>query len=157
MEYIMNEVKKEIEQLLEKYNGRVASVAPSLRSYPELKAQIFSLTLFLPDKANTSQRIYHIINDLFEVPVCKSCGNTVSFWNFYDGYRIFCKNVKCSGNDTTVKNKRKETTKKLFGVENVFASKEIQEKIKQHNIDEHGVEYVGQRKDVNVGSVAGLL
>lgn len=144
----MNKIKKEIEILLEKYNGRVESVVTSLRFNPTLKERILSSTTFLPTKANLSNRVYHLYNQLTTIPTCRSCGNAVSFWNFREGYRIFCKNVKCSGNDETVKNKRKKTNKELFGVENVFSSKGIQEKIKRHNIDTHGVVYVGQRADV---------
>lgn len=39
---------------------------------------------------NFNERLYHIINDLYEIPKCK-CGKTLTFLSFDEGYRKHCK------------------------------------------------------------------
>lgn len=40
------------------------------RSHPKLWEQIIDLTKFLPEDAKPKQRIWHILNDIYERPVC---------------------------------------------------------------------------------------
>ena len=54
--------------------------------------------------------------------------------------------------DETTKH-RKETNLKKYGVENPFASKEIQEKIKKTNLEKYGVEYNQQNQEIRKRSI----
>lgn len=69
---------------------------------------------------------------------CKICGNETIFVGFKNGYKKCCCK-KCSINYT-----HKQIIKanlKLYGVENVFQSEKIKQKIKQTCIKKYGVEY----------------
>lgn len=52
-------------------------------------------TNYLPYEIKYSERIYHILNDLKEVPLCLGCSSHVKFISINTGYSKLCKNYKC--------------------------------------------------------------
>lgn len=91
---------------------------------------------------------------------CSVCGKKKRFIGVFVGYTKYC-SLKCSNNsesvkrlknDTWIKNygevnpfrfgskRHRESIKKLYGVDNVFQSEEIKEKIRQTNLTKYGVE-----------------
>ncbi len=70
--------------------------------------------------------------------ICKICGKLTEFYNRIDlGYR------KCCSKECAKKyqlNQRSKTNLIKYGVENVFQSKEIQQKIKDSCLEKYGVE-----------------
>lgn len=50
------------------------------KNYPELWQQIINVTSFLPDNSKPKQRIWHVLNDVFERPVCPITGEFVKWW-----------------------------------------------------------------------------
>lgn len=70
----------------------------------EYHDKIYNLTYFLDISATLSQRIYHIVNEIWSSVICENpdCVNDVIFLDFTRGYRNFCC-VKCSKNRTQLK------------------------------------------------------
>lgn len=118
-------------------------------------------------KQSFSERVFWILNDIEDYPNCIECGTK---WKpRYSGLSTksfnelrFCSN-KCSANNKEVQRKQKHTYKEKtgydcgfqspktkqtilerYGVENVFQSEEIKEKIKQTNLQRYGVEFISQ-------------
>jgi len=78
---------------------------------------------------------------------CETCGKKLTYSNCFIYNRKFCSNV-CKGKSTKVKQKRKLTTLKKYGVENVSQTKEVQSKVKQTNQKKYGVDYSFQSEIV---------
>lgn len=85
-------------------------------------------------------------NDLSHPPVCY-CGNVVGFLDMFRGYRKFCSN-KCMLSSKEVKQSRKETCLKKYGVDNPSKSEFIKDKVKKTNLSKFGVEYPLQSKQI---------
>lgn len=49
-------------------------------TYPELWKQILDATDFLPTDAKPKQRVWHILNDIYERPTCPVTGEYVKWW-----------------------------------------------------------------------------
>ena len=92
------------------------------------------------------QMLFNYINNISELPKCK-CGGAIKFIKYNKGYTRFC-SIKCKDSDENVKNKRKETYFKKYGVENPLQSHEIQEIKKKRFFEKHGVEHQSQLAEV---------
>lgn len=91
---------------------------------------------------NITQRIYHICNDVIQIPTCKNCTNKVSFRQFKTGYREYCslectytsreRNKKISDNNNyaNMHEKQKEANLKKYGVEYYYQTEEFKSKSK---------------------------
>lgn len=66
------------------------------KKYPELLDRIDSRTSYLGENCKLTERIYHIINDMYESPICEhsECSNVLKFGSLGNGYRRTCSN-KC--------------------------------------------------------------
>lgn len=62
---------------------------------------IFYTTFYLENKL-LSERIYHIMNDLFYLKTCENCNNYTIFLDYSRGYRRFC-SISCSKNEKELK------------------------------------------------------
>ena len=60
---------------------------------------------------------------------CKVCGKETKLYSITTGYRQYC-SIKCKNEDNELKNKIKETNKKLYGGTG-FASEELNKKGKE--------------------------
>ena len=114
-----------------------------------------------------SERLYWFYSGIESIPLCKECGKPVKFINWKKGYSEFCCN-KCVNLSKIVKERRIKTNiekygenykevlykksvdcvREKYGVENVFESDEIKEKIRESNRKKLGVDYPMQSKDV---------
>ena len=106
-----------------------------------LKNDVISQTLFLPEIASISQRLFHIKYDLKE-PVFCTCGKIAPFISLNKGYQKHCSRKCGQGLETQIK--RKQTWLKKYGVDNPLKSMEIREKSKQTCLEKYGVEYTLQ-------------
>jgi hypothetical protein len=89
---------------------------------------------------------YESLNVYSVIEFICNCGKEGSkkFRSLYGNGGAFCKDcAKING-----RNKSEATNLERFGVKNIFASKEIQDKIKKNNMDKYGVEHNMQRKDI---------
>ena len=94
--------------------------------------------------------LYCFVNNINEIPKCKSCGtsfNNHKKFSFTNGFPEYC-SIQCLHNSKEVKEKRNKTNLIKYGHENVFQSKVIKEKIKETVIEKYGVEFIGQSEAV---------
>ncbi len=110
------------------------------QKYKQLKQEIINETNYLDLNCKFTERLYHISNNLYNIPKCKECKtNNVKFKYYSQGYHTFC-GAKCSQKSKNTKEKTKQTNLKRYGVENVAQSNIIKEKTKQTNLKRYGVE-----------------
>lgn len=50
------------------------------KTHPDLWQRVIQLTSFLPDSALPKQRIWHMLNDTWEIPTCPVTGQQVKWW-----------------------------------------------------------------------------
>lgn len=91
------ETKSQIEQSLltsnkKKLNSRKTEYLESTNS--DLFESILRETLFLPKEATLHERIYCIMNNIDDIPLCQFCGNKRSYV-LYRGYRTTCGKASC--------------------------------------------------------------
>jgi hypothetical protein len=89
---------------------------------------------------NFSQKLYHYVNDLKTIPVCKHCGGIVQYKSYIDGYKLYCSR-SCVAKSEDVKNKIKNGFMDKYGVDNPNKVKSVRDKIKSTNILKYGTEY----------------
>lgn len=90
------------------------------------------------------QRLWHIQNDLYNIPKCKNCQVKDVKWNEkISEYRRFCSS-KCSHNHDDVKTKTEQTCLKKYGVKTNLATVEHRQKQKELCIETYGVENISQ-------------
>ena len=86
----MKELKtlEELILYLKSVNGKV-------RAVPKIQKQmIIDATEYLSSASKISQRIYHLINDIKEIPKCKCCNNELVYKNISGYGKGFC-STKC--------------------------------------------------------------
>ena len=109
--------------------------------------QIIEQTSFLTEPVSLPQRLWHIINDSVNIPICKICNNPVSWDRRYKIYKTYCGNPKCVNNDPDVINKKKQnsnyqeqkinrqkTCLEKYGHTNYLASDLGKQRIEQINV-----------------------
>ena len=123
-------------------NGSLKKENGFKNHFPELYDEYKQINF--PDeikKMPFKQKIWHFLNDIYDIPVCKTCGNPVAFetksgkW----GYRTYCSGY-CAMQDKDTKNKIKSTTYMHYGVEHPLQSNIIQDKARETNLEKYGVE-----------------
>jgi len=138
--------------------------------YPEFYNRIIERTKYLNTK-KFAERIYHIMNDLFEVQKCY-CGKNLRYISYGRGYPETC-SIKCYKNiegnnmfklkpDSYIK--MRKTNLERYGVENPAKSKIVKDKIskankklaeqslkkrKKTNMERYGKEYYTNAKKRN--------
>lgn len=50
------------------------------KTHPDLWQQIIEKTFFLPNTALAKQRVWHVLNDVWEIPTCPITGQKVKWW-----------------------------------------------------------------------------
>uniref|UniRef100_A0A6C0JW51 DUF7487 domain-containing protein n=1 Tax=viral metagenome TaxID=1070528 RepID=A0A6C0JW51_9ZZZZ len=123
------------------------------KNIKEIYDDILASTQHLSKDCLFSERIYHIINGLSTIPICKTCqSNTVNFNTFNDGYYDYCskycstqsdeRNLKIKTNNdySKLQEKLKESNLKKYGVEYYFQTQESVGKIKKTKLDRYGNE-----------------
>jgi hypothetical protein len=114
-------------------------------NYQEIYLSIINFTKELD--ISFIQRIWHWVNDMPNYFTCK-CGEKTSFnRNWLDGYRKFC-SAKCAQTEDSVKYKRKVTTNKKYGVDNISQLDSIKEKTINTNINKYGTKSTFQNEEV---------
>lgn len=125
-------------------------------------SHIIELTSFLPYESSFKERLYCILNDIYELKLC-NCGKKIPMrTDGRKGYQKFC-SVKCLSNSKNIIKKRmmtnnfkygglacntEETVKKIektnfkrYGVRKPFQSEAIIKKVKDNNLKKYGTEY----------------
>lgn len=109
---------------------------------PQYKSLIakYELNEYLNNRYNDSSSIIETLNRIFynieERPVCKQCGKPVKYYKS-DVFSEFC-SVKCAMNSDKIKQRCKEGVQAKYGVDNVYQSEIIKEKIRKTNLERYG-------------------
>ena len=154
--------KKEIFNLLNSgidKNGNLKKNGGFKKHFPDIYEEYLNTQFpneieLLPFK----QKLWHFLNDVYEMPKCQCCGGNVGFetksgkW----GYRKFCSG-KCAMNDESTKNKIKKVFIEKYGVDSYSKTDEYKNKVKSTNIEKYGVdsysktdEYKNKVKSTNI-------
>jgi hypothetical protein len=94
----------------------------------------------------TFKEKFYLYENNKQLPICY-CGNNLKFIDMANGFREFCSR-NCMYNSNSMKEKRKETNIKKYGVDNPSKSNDIKEKVKESNMKKFGVEHAMQNKDI---------
>jgi hypothetical protein len=153
----MNTYPQELKELAEQYKNKKTSNLT--RWKPPIYLKLLEWTKFLPQESSATQRLFHVENDIFEIPRCKNenCDNRVNWINEYKPprYADFC-STKCTANSKDVISKKRKTNKEKYGVESYSQTDEFKTKIKsidkevwddayekrkQTNVERYGTEH----------------
>lgn len=106
------------------------------KNYSEIYNEIIQFCSQIND-ISFIQKVWHWVNNNPSYITCK-CGSKTSFnKNWLYGYRKSC-SAKCSQLEQNTKDKRKQTTLKKYGVDNIAKLKEIKEKTTKTNLEKWG-------------------
>jgi len=101
--------------------------------------EIMSRTDFLDESYSFSSRIYCILNNVVQAPICSCCNiNIVKFKNSTNGFFRYCSS-KCSANSEHTKEKYKSTNLEKYGVEFCTQADSVKIKIRDTLIENYGV------------------
>jgi hypothetical protein len=80
------DMKNTLSQLIKDRTSRRHKLRSLKKNDPLLWAAILEKTSFLDESASAPQRVWHIMNDIYEVQVCEVTGEQVSWINYEKGY-----------------------------------------------------------------------
>ena len=93
-------------------------------------------------------KVYWYLNGIKDFPRCKTCGVSIIklklVGSIKNGHLPDCCSLKCSNNNSDVKEKKKQTSIAHYGVENPAQSEKNQKKQKQTCLMRYGVEHPSQ-------------
>ena len=90
-----------------------------------------------PINIQFKEKLYWYFNGITNHPVCETCGATVKFISFGEGYKRFCSGA-CSSRNESTQQKTKQTNLERYGTDNPAKSQQIKDKIKQINEEKYG-------------------
>ena len=137
-----DEIKKFLD---DKYgNNDLSNVGRWIKKkYQHIYSSIVFNTHYLKNDCGFSERLYHILYDIYSVVLCKKCNNPVSFKSLYFGYYTYC-STKCMANDSDIRKKKEETCLDKYGVTHQSKTDQFKEKVVQTNMNTFGVAYPAQ-------------
>lgn len=140
------EAISQIKDLMEKFPRNYSQVICS-KKYQELKETINS---FLPNfnkpEVLMKTKIYALLHDINDFPVCKICGKKIiNISNQH--FNRFCSRT-CQAHDTETQAKREKTNLERYGTNIAAKSEQVKEKAKQSCLQKYGTEYVMQAEGV---------
>ena len=146
-------------------NGSLKKENGFKNHFPELYDEYLHASF--PEPINSlpfKQKLWHFLNDVYTIPVCKTCGNPVTFetqkglW----GYRTYCSG-SCGLHNKEIISKRlntclekygaeyytqteqyKRNCELKYGVNNFFKTDEFKKKAQETNIEKYGKDYYSQ-------------
>ena len=104
-----------------------------------------SINNYITDDISFKEKFYLYENSLLSKPICY-CGNTLKFNDMKTGFKSFC-SKRCMYNSQDIKNNRKETNIKKYGVDNPSKLQIFKDKVKVTNNIKFGVDYPLQSID----------
>ena len=99
------------------------------------------------EKMKPRQILWHLINQINEIPNCKECNNKVN-WDYHNHkYLKYC-SLNCSYISIDTKEKRKKTNLKKYGVISTSQVKEIKEKQEKTILKRYGNKHPNKSEKV---------
>ena len=131
---------------LKELYSRKRHLSHELKSNSEMFANVMSLTSFLPKDRTLSERVFCILNDIKSTPICPICSkNPLTFISPTRGYTHHCSS-SCSRKDKLVIEKQRNTCNIMYGSPIPGQSEQAKEKRKQTNRLRWGVDNPFQSK-----------
>ena len=117
--------------------------------YENIYNEIIKNTSYLVINVKFTERLYHIVYDLYEVPICKNidCNKSVKFDRYNNGYFSFCSS-KCSKLNIETTKKMNETYYKKTGYKHQSQNPEVKIKKKKTSILNYGVDHHMKNENV---------
>lgn len=116
------------------------------------KNKLIELTSFLSDDVTIGRRVYHIINELQEIPQCPYCKNHKKWADAREyslcGYINTCEENQCKEKYHKEFNLPSINVKRIYGVNNYSQTNEWKEKVKETNLRTKGVEWNTQSNEL---------
>lgn len=140
----IEEIKQDIRDFIKKYPenyGTVIKTNKFKEKYKEHLDYIYERTQKLDNTYKFATRVYWVLNDLYDFPVCKYCGKpiTVNVKSVNLGYPEYCTSV-CSHKDPAKIIEQKKRCLQKYGTEWSVQSQQVKEKIKAVSLLKYGVE-----------------
>lgn len=142
----INKLKESNNTIFEESPNLVNNILRSTRfgKASQIKKIITKLTPELNEyNAKPAQRLYHILNNIYEIPTCKNveCNNLCKWSGYFKiGYNQYCSSKCCNSDFNKIKligkqseetrNKRKQTMIERYGVDNPMKSEKLKTKFK---------------------------
>jgi hypothetical protein len=143
-------IQYKISKIIESKRLRFFLINKKNKNFNLIKKDIINSTEFLPQTTILAQRMWHILNEIIEIPVCPECGNPVGFKGFgKGGYAEFCSSY-CSNHSELNNIKRKNTSIKKFGAENVSQTHYFKEKYKETINKKYGVDHYSKTNEYKI-------
>jgi len=102
----------------------------------------------LPLDISFKEKMWYYINGIKNEKTCLICDNKVKFnKRFTDGYKNYCSS-KCTQQNEETKLKRKKTTIKKYGVDNIAKLDYIKKKTEETNITKYDYKSSFQKEEV---------
>lgn len=140
-------IQYKVNKLLDSGKLRFFLINKKNENYNKIKQEIVNSTYFLPLNSGLSQRIWHIKNNTTNIPTCPECGKNVKFKGIgKGGYAEFCSS-KCSNHSEINNEKRRITSLKKFGAENVSQTKYFEREYKKTMKRKYGVDHYSKTKE----------
>lgn len=140
--------KKKLENYLSMYPGGYGNLH-ALRwlhkRNENLYNEIIELTDFLDETAKPKQRAWHILNEIFKVPVCPITGKQVKW---HENRYLTYIDRKQKYKDPKCIEKRQSTMMNRFGVKHALQSNELKQKAINTWITKYGVENPSHSENV---------
>ena len=158
MEHIDNEYYRKnpenfqiLKQLIADYPTTYTNQLRS-KKYKEISDWIIdSLPLLSSSFYTTNTRVFWILNDIHQFPICRVCNTNKNYIHknisVTSGYKNTCCR-ECAARNPDRQKKIKSTCIKRYGVENVFQNTKIIEKCEKTRIKNIGVAYPMQSKAI---------
>lgn len=93
------------------------------------------------------RQVWHFINNVPKIPICKECSNHAKFLRLESGYQEFCC-VKCSNKNINKINVTKTNLMDKHGVDSSFKIPDVKRRIAEINIKNFGFDNPFKNKDV---------
>ena len=120
----------------------------NLDKHPTVKQLLWDLTAFGNSDDDYQIRIMYIMNNLTELPKCKTCSGPVGPSKVYAQRGTFAEYCSRSCvNYTNNQTKSKQTCIEKYGVDNPAKSQAAIEKAKQTNRERYGADYAQQTEE----------
>ncbi len=126
-----NKIKKELEEYLSNYEGgynhRSATRYLSKRR-PTFWSEIIEATDFLPLEAKAKQRCWHILNEIYERPICPM---TEVFVKWFDNRYLTYSSLSAKSSDPAIQKKMRDTYEKRTGYREWNSDPEVKERLNE--------------------------
>jgi len=143
-------LKNELKNLVENHPRSYFKTLKSSKGKHLLEYTVFKTPKLNDTFYNISTKVYWVLNDLTDFPICQHCGKQIIVRNvnMNRGYPIGC-TPKCVMSLESVQNTLKQTMLTRYGVENAYQSKAIKDKIDSTMISRYGVKRPIQSKMIH--------